>query len=132
MATARDPQPACNLPVRVEKRQPIPIVCDIFDLIDKFGAEFATDPPCQTALARMVRREDEGELRRDFQVLGDHLHAAGRYVGDGAVARQRTCAALDFCDSSAQTTFASASISKHSGSQYGADRSSGASGIPSI
>src|SRR6266481_7639905 len=102
----------------------------IFDLVDKFGAEFATDPPCQTALARMVGREDEGELRRDFQILGDHLHTAGRYVGDGAVARQRTCTALDFCDSSAQTTFASASISKHSNSHYGADGSSGASGIP--
>ena len=87
MATARDPQPACNLPVRVEKRQPSPIVCDIFDLVDKFGAEFATDPPRQTALARMVRREDEGELRRDFQIFGNHLDAASRHVRDCAVAR---------------------------------------------
>src|SRR5689334_16744161 len=58
-------------------------------LVDEFGAEFAPDPPCQAALPGVTRREDDGELRRNLEIFGNHLDAAVRNIRDRAVARQR-------------------------------------------
>ena len=58
------------------------------DPIHEFRAEFAADPPSQPALARPARRQDDGELGRNFRIVGDHLDAAVRDIGDLAVARQ--------------------------------------------
>ena len=48
-----------------------------FDLIEEFSAEFVTDPPCQPALARVARRQYDGEFRgKDVEMFGNDLHAA--------------------------------------------------------
>jgi len=49
-------------------------------LIDKFGAKFVANPPCQPALARVIGREYNGEVRGNFEIFRNHLHAAGRDV----------------------------------------------------
>jgi hypothetical protein len=45
-------------------------------LVHEFGAEFASDPPGQAALAGMTRRQNDGEFSGNFGVLGNDLHAA--------------------------------------------------------
>ncbi|GCC47066.1 hypothetical protein chiPu_0031129 [Chiloscyllium punctatum] len=81
--------------------------------VDELGAEFVANPPGQAALTRTAARKDDGEFRRDLQIFGDHLDAAGRDVGDHAVTRQRPCAQLNFGDAPALTAFALAAIDKH-------------------
>jgi hypothetical protein len=83
---------------------------ELFDLIDEFSAELATDPPCQPTLARVARRQYDGELRGNFGIFGDYLQAALRYVRDRAVARQRAGSELDLCDPFAMATLALTSI----------------------
>jgi hypothetical protein len=84
---------------------------EIFGLIDEFSTEFVTDPPCQPALAGVACRQYDGEFRRkNVEIFGDHLHAAGRHVRDGTVARQRTGPELDFREAFAQAAFALTSI----------------------
>jgi hypothetical protein len=82
-------------------------------LIDEFGAELATDPPCQATATRMIGSEYDRELRGDFDVFRHRLDAAGRDVRDGAVTRQQTCTALDLRAPFAQLTFGSPPICKH-------------------
>jgi hypothetical protein len=82
----------------------------LFDLIDELGAEFVTDPPCQPTLARAALRQYDRKLGRNVDMFGDDLHAAGRYIGDGAVAWQRTRAELDLREISALAAFALTSI----------------------
>jgi hypothetical protein len=38
-------------------------------LVGEFSAEFVADAPCQLALARVVGREDDGEVRRNFEIF---------------------------------------------------------------
>src|ERR1700704_5581350 len=83
-----------------------------FDLVDELGAEFATDPPGQPALAWAAFRQYDGEHRGNFQIFGDHLDAASRHVRDGTVARQAG-PELDLREAFALATFASASILQH-------------------
>jgi hypothetical protein len=52
----------------------------VIALIDEFGAEFVADPPCQPALAGVIGREYDGEVRRNFEILRHHLYAAIRDV----------------------------------------------------
>jgi hypothetical protein len=87
-----------------------------FDLIDKLRAEFATDPPCQPALAWTALGQYDGELRRNFEVFGDHLHAALRHVRDRAITRQAG-SELDLREASAHASFAATSICQHVDSQ---------------
>jgi hypothetical protein len=82
----------------------------LFDLIDELGAEFVTDPPCQPTLAGAALRQYDRKLGRNVDMFGDDLHAAGRYIGDGAVAWQRTRAELDLREISALAAFALTSI----------------------
>jgi hypothetical protein len=82
-------------------------------LIDEFGAEFVANPPCQPALAGVIGREDDGEMRGNFEIFRDNLHAAIRDVRNGTVARQRSGAALDLRDSFAQFAFTFASVRVH-------------------
>jgi hypothetical protein len=82
-------------------------------VIDEFGAEFATDPPCQPAMAPVACPEYEGELSGNVEIFGDDPYPALRNVRDGAIARQRADPELDFRDPSVWTTFASASIRQH-------------------
>jgi hypothetical protein len=82
----------------------------LFDLIDELGAEFVTDPPCQPTLARTALRQYDCKLGRNVDMFGDDLHAAGRYIGDGAVAWQGTRAELDLREISALAAFALTSI----------------------
>jgi hypothetical protein len=82
----------------------------LFDLIDELGAEFVTDPPCQPTLARTALRQYDCKLGRNVDMFGDDLHAAGRYIGDGAVAWQTTRAELDLREISALAAFALTSI----------------------
>jgi hypothetical protein len=84
-----------------------------FGLTDEFSAQFEADPPSELALAGMPRREDEGEFRGNFGIVGNHLDAAVRDVRDGAVARQRAGPELDFREPFAKLTFASTSIHQH-------------------
>src|SRR6266851_5289505 len=56
------------------------VLIELFDLIDEFSAELATDPPCQPTLAWVARRYYDGELRGDFGIFGDYLQAALRNV----------------------------------------------------
>src|SRR5205823_15025813 len=86
-AEGRPDRSGCS---RLAARFEIDLLRRFVDLIDEFGAEFGTNPPCKATLARMVRCENEGEVRGDFQIFGNRLHAAIRYVRDRAVARQRT------------------------------------------
>ena len=47
------------------------------DLIDEFGAEFVTDPPCQSALAGTAGRQDESEFSgKRAEMFGNDLYAA--------------------------------------------------------
>jgi hypothetical protein len=57
-------------------------------LIDEFCAEFVTDPPCQPALACVIGREDDGEMRGNFEIFRDNLHAAIRNVRNCTVTWQ--------------------------------------------
>src|ERR1700675_1237224 len=82
-------------------------------VIDEFGAEFATDPPCQPTMAPVACPEYQGELSRNVEIFGDDPYPAIRNVRDGAIARQRADPELDFRDPSVWTTFASASIRQH-------------------
>jgi hypothetical protein len=82
----------------------------LFDLIDELGAEFVTDPPCQPTLAGAALRQYDRKLGRNVDMFGDDLHAAGRYIGDGAVAWQGTRAELDLREISALAAFALTSI----------------------
>jgi hypothetical protein len=82
-------------------------------LIDEFGTEFVADPPSQPALARMIGRKNDGELRRNFEIFRNHFHAAIRYVGNCTVTRQTSGAALDLRDPPAQPTFTSSPIRIH-------------------
>ena len=85
---------------------------DAFALIDKLRAEFATDPPCQPALAWAALGQYDGEFRGNFEILGDDLDATGRDVGNRAVARQ-PATELDLRETFASATFAAASIHQH-------------------
>jgi hypothetical protein len=85
------------------------------DLIDELGAQFATDPPGQLALARVAGRKDDGEFGGNVEIFGDDLDAAVRHVRDYAVARQRAGPELNLRNPSTLTTFALASIYKHVG-----------------
>jgi hypothetical protein len=87
----------------------IDVLKRLFDLVDEFSAEFATDSPSQPTLAWAARREYEGELRGYFDVFGDYLNAAVRHVRDRAIARQ-ACPELDLRETSAYAPFASTSI----------------------
>jgi hypothetical protein len=87
------------------------------DSVDELGAELVPDLPRQPALTRTTGRQDDGEFRRDLQIFGDHLDAAGRNIGDHAVAWQRPCAQLNFGDAPARAAFALAAIHKHSDPQ---------------
>src|SRR3954462_486951 len=82
-------------------------------LIDELGSEFTTDAPCQTTAARAIGREDDGELRRDFDVFRDSLDAASRDVRDGAVTRQGPGTDLYLRASCTQLAFGSPPIHKH-------------------
>lgn len=82
----------------------------LFDLIDELGAEFVTDPPCQPTLAGAALRQYDRKLGRNVDMFGDDLHAAGRNIGDGAVAWQGTRAELDLREISALAAFALTSI----------------------
>jgi hypothetical protein len=82
----------------------------LFDLIDELGAEFVTDPPCQPTLAGAALRQYDRKLGRNVEMFGDDLHAACRYIGDGAVAWQGTRAELDLGEISALAAFALTSI----------------------
>src|ERR1700686_687629 len=79
-------------------------------LTDEFSAQFEADPPPEPALAGMTGREDEGEFRGDFRIIGNDLDAAVRDVGDCAVAWQRARPELDLRKLFTKHTFASASI----------------------
>jgi len=79
-------------------------------LIDEFGAEFVADPPCQPALASVIGRENDGEVRRNFEILRHHLHASIGDVRNRTVPWQRAGAALDLGDPLAQPSFALSSI----------------------
>jgi len=57
-------------------------------LIDEFGAKFVANPPCQPALTGVIGREDDGEMRRNFEIFRDNLHAAIRDVRNCTVAWQ--------------------------------------------
>jgi hypothetical protein len=94
---------------RTEALTDIDVLKGLFDLIDEFSPEFATDPPCQPALARTARREYEGELRGNLDIFGDYLNATVRHVRDRAIARQ-TGPQLDLRETSAYAPFASTSI----------------------
>ena len=85
----------------------------LFDLTDEFSAEFAADPPSQPALARQARRENEGEFRGNFGILGDDLDAAIGDIRDRAVAWQRSGPELDLGEPFAKVTFACSSICQH-------------------
>jgi hypothetical protein len=85
----------------------------LFGLIDELSAEFATDPPCQPALAGAASRQYDGELRGNVEIFGDDLHASVRHVRDRTVARQQARPELDPRKASAITAFASASIHQH-------------------
>ena len=85
----------------------------VLQLIDEFGAEFATDAPSQTTAASMIGRKDDGELSGDFDVFRDRLYPTDRNVGDGAVTRQQAGTDLDLGAPRAQLTFASPPICKH-------------------
>ena len=106
----------------------IDVLKRLFALTDEFGAELEADPPSQPTLAGMAARQDQCEFRRDFRIIGDHLDAASRDVGDGAIAWQRARPELDFRELLAKLTFASASICKHVDSLPLFDHAS--SGIP--
>jgi len=84
----------------------------LLGLIDELRAEFTADPPCQPTLARTGRKYDR-EFGGNFEIFGDHLRAAVRYVGNRAVARQRAGPELYLRCPSAQTTFTSTSIYQH-------------------
>jgi hypothetical protein len=84
----------------------------VFDLIDKLRAEFTTDPPCQPALAWAALGQYDGELRRNFDIFGDHLHAALRHIRDRAITRQAG-PELNLGDAPAQAPFTSTSICQH-------------------
>jgi len=99
-------------------------------VIDEFGAEFATDPPCQPTMAPVACPEYEGELSGNVEIFGDDPYPAIRNVRDGAIARQRADPELDFRDPSVWTTFASASIRQHLDPSLCPDRAS--SGIPQL
>src|SRR5690348_8010351 len=76
------------------------------DPIHELGAEFAADPPGKAALARPAGGQDDGELRRNLRIVGDHLDAAVRDVRDHAVTRQCAGSKLNFCDPVADNTLA--------------------------
>ena len=82
-------------------------------LIDEFGTEFVANPPCQPALAGVIGREDDGEMRGNFEIFRDNLHAPVRDVRNCTVARQRSGAALDLRDPFAQFAFTCASLRVH-------------------
>lgn len=82
-------------------------------LVDELRAEFTTDPPRQPALARAALGQYDGELRGNFEIFGDHLHAARRHVRDRAITGQAG-PELDLRETSALASFASASICRHS------------------
>jgi hypothetical protein len=84
-------------------------------LIDKLGAEFTADPPCQTALPRVTGGKDDGELRGDLEIFGDDLDATARDIGDRAVARQRTRPRLDLRYPSARAPLGLTAIHEHFG-----------------
>jgi hypothetical protein len=83
-----------------------------FDLVEKLRAEFTPDPPCQPALAGAAVGQYDGELRRNFEIFGDHLQAALRHVRNRAVTRQ-TGPELNLPKAPAQAPFASTSICQH-------------------
>ena len=87
-------------------------------LIDELGTEFITDTPGQAALPRMIGREDDGELRWNLEIFGDHLHATRRNIRNRAIARQRPRAAQDLCDPPAQATFTLPPIRIHIDSHH--------------
>src|SRR5262249_10184421 len=77
---------------------------------DELGPELAADPPDQAALARVARREDQGELGRGVEVLGNDLHTTVGNVRDDTVARQRAGPELNLRETPAQATLASTTI----------------------
>lgn len=81
-------------------------------LVDELGAELAPDPPGQPALPAAFRQQ-QGELGRNIEILGDDAHAAFRNVDDGAVARQRADPELDLGEPPAGPAFTAASIGQH-------------------
>jgi hypothetical protein len=86
-------------------------------LIDEFGAEFATDPPCQPASAGLSCREYDGELGGNIEIFRHDPGATIRYVEDRAVARQRANAEMHFRAPVAGVPLAFPSIRKHRESQ---------------
>src|SRR6516164_4038777 len=82
-------------------------------LADELSAELAADSPDQAALARATFREDEGEFRRQLEILGDDLHTAIGNVRDHAVSRQTACPELDLSKAPANTTFTSTTVRQH-------------------
>jgi hypothetical protein len=83
---------------------------------DEFGPEFATDAPHQTALPGVSSREDQSELGRGLDMLGDDFHATVRNVRNHTVARQGAGPELDFSETPAEATLASTTIgSQHIG-----------------
>src|SRR5581483_10174662 len=100
-------QARCPINPKVPLRRPLlPRVAPSCHSIDELGAELAADAPGQPAFARIVRREDDVELRRDVQELGDNLDTASRDIRDRAVTRQRARSPMDLRNPPAQTAFA--------------------------
>jgi hypothetical protein len=64
-------------------------------------------------MAGIIGREDDGELRRHFQKLRHHFHAAVRDIRDRAIARQGARPKMNLSESAAHPTFASPAIYKH-------------------
>jgi len=78
--------------------------------VDELRAELVADPPGQAALPRTTFRHDDGELGRNVDMFGDHLHPTVRYVGDRTVAWQCASAKLDLGKTPAQAAFTLTSV----------------------
>ena len=80
-------------------------------LAHELRTKLTADAPRQPALARKAGVEDERELGRRLDVLGDDFDSASGDVRDQAVARQAASPELNLREAPAQATLASTPVS---------------------
>ena len=86
------------------------VVSAAVGLAHELRTKLTADAPREPALARKAGVEDERELGRRVDVLGDDFDAAVGNVRDHAVARQGAGAELNLCETPAQATLASTPV----------------------